>query len=107
MKRPVNFTWRVLMQYRYRIVDVFTRQALQGNPLGVFPDAPALDQLMTQKFAREWDLSETTFVLPATRPGLSRAHQNIHAQIRNDLRRTSDYRHEFRLAGRENDYTSR
>jgi trans-2,3-dihydro-3-hydroxyanthranilate isomerase len=53
---------------RYRVVDVFTTEQLEGNPLAVFPDATGLDQLKMQKIARELNLSETTFVLPPTRP---------------------------------------
>ena len=52
---------------RYRVVDVFTTHQLEGNPLAVFPDASGLDQPTMQKIARELNLSETTFVLPATR----------------------------------------
>ena len=52
---------------RYRVVDVFTTEELEGNPLAVFPDATGLDQLKMQKIARELNLSETTFVLPSTR----------------------------------------
>lgn len=54
--------------YRYRVVDVFTQQALEGNPLAVFPDASGLDDVTMQKIAKELNLSETTFVLPPTRP---------------------------------------
>jgi trans-2,3-dihydro-3-hydroxyanthranilate isomerase len=56
------------MRHRYRVVDVFTTEQLEGNPLAVFPDATALDQLTMQKIARELNLSETTFVLPPMRP---------------------------------------
>jgi trans-2,3-dihydro-3-hydroxyanthranilate isomerase len=56
------------MQYRYRVVDVFTTEQLEGNPLAVFLDAASLDQLTMQKIARELNLSETAFVLPPTRP---------------------------------------
>ncbi len=52
---------------RYRVVDVFTREPLQGNPLAVFPDASGIDDQTMQKIAREMNLSETVFVLPATR----------------------------------------
>ena len=55
------------MRHRYRVVDVFTAEQLQGNPLAVFPDATAMDQITMQKIARELNLSETTFVLPPTR----------------------------------------
>jgi trans-2,3-dihydro-3-hydroxyanthranilate isomerase len=53
--------------YRYRVVDVFTQRALEGNPLAVFPDALDLDGATMQRIARELNLSETTFVSPATR----------------------------------------
>jgi trans-2,3-dihydro-3-hydroxyanthranilate isomerase len=55
------------MSYRYRVVDVFTTQALEGNPLAVFPDASEIDELRTQKISREMNLSETVFVLPSVR----------------------------------------
>jgi trans-2,3-dihydro-3-hydroxyanthranilate isomerase len=55
--------------HRYRVVDVFTRHALEGNPLAVFPDASGIDDLTMQRIARELNLSETVFVLPATRSG--------------------------------------
>jgi trans-2,3-dihydro-3-hydroxyanthranilate isomerase len=54
--------------YRYRVVDVFTTEPLAGNALAVFPDARGIDDVTMQKIAREMNLSETTFVLPATRP---------------------------------------
>ena len=54
--------------YRYRIVDVFTDKALEGNPLAVFLDAADLDGGTMQKIAKEMNLSETTFILPATNP---------------------------------------
>ena len=54
--------------YRYRVVDVFTQHRLEGNPLAVFPDASGLDDLTMQRIARELNLSETTFVVPSTRP---------------------------------------
>jgi len=56
-------------EFRYRVVDVFTERALEGNPLAVFPDASSLDAPTMQRIARELNLSETTFVFPATRAG--------------------------------------
>lgn len=50
--------------YRYRVVDVFTEQPLEGNPLAVFPNAFGLTDDTMQKIARELNLSETTFVFP-------------------------------------------
>src|SRR5271170_7791459 len=52
---------------RYRVVDVFTERALEGNALAVFPDAAALDAATMQRIARELNLAETAFVLPTTR----------------------------------------
>ncbi len=50
---------------RYRIVDVFTTEPLEGNPLAVFPDASGIDDETKQKIARELNLAETAFVVPA------------------------------------------
>jgi trans-2,3-dihydro-3-hydroxyanthranilate isomerase len=54
--------------YRYWVVDVFTKEPLEGNSLAVFPDASGLDDNMMQRIAKELNLSETTFVFPAGRP---------------------------------------
>ena len=43
------------------------REPLQGNPLAVFPEAAGINDASMQKIARELNLSETVFVLPATR----------------------------------------
>jgi trans-2,3-dihydro-3-hydroxyanthranilate isomerase len=51
--------------YRYRVVDVFTDTPLEGNPLAVFPDGRGIDPARMQQIARELNLSETVFVLPA------------------------------------------
>jgi trans-2,3-dihydro-3-hydroxyanthranilate isomerase len=56
-----------MKSYRYKVVDVFTTEPLAGNPLAVFPDASGLDEASMQKIAKELNLSETSFVLPATR----------------------------------------
>ncbi len=52
---------------RYRIVDVFTKHPLEGNPLAVFPDNESLDDATMQNIARELNLSETVFVVPSGR----------------------------------------
>lgn len=59
------------MPRRYELVqvDVFTETPLAGNPLAVFPDARGLGEEEMQGIAREMNLSETTFVLPADAPG--------------------------------------
>jgi trans-2,3-dihydro-3-hydroxyanthranilate isomerase len=54
--------------YRYRVVDVFTRNALEGNPLAVFLDPSGLDGAAMQKIAGELNLSETVFLQPPGRP---------------------------------------
>jgi trans-2,3-dihydro-3-hydroxyanthranilate isomerase len=56
-----------MKSYRYTVVDVFTTEVLEGNALAVFPDASDLDATTMQKIAREFNLAETAFVLPATR----------------------------------------
>jgi trans-2,3-dihydro-3-hydroxyanthranilate isomerase len=53
--------------YRYRVVDVFTSERFEGNPLGVFPEATGLSTELMGKIARELNLSETVFLLPARR----------------------------------------
>jgi trans-2,3-dihydro-3-hydroxyanthranilate isomerase len=50
-------------------VDVFTGRVFGGNPLAVFPDGAGLSDEEMQAIAREMNLSETTFVLSATKPG--------------------------------------
>jgi len=53
--------------YRYRVVDVFTSTALEGNALAVFPHASGLDDVTMQRIARELNLAETAFVFAPTR----------------------------------------
>jgi trans-2,3-dihydro-3-hydroxyanthranilate isomerase len=53
--------------YRYRVVDVFTQEALQGNQLGVFSRISDLDDATMQKIAKELNIAETVFISPATR----------------------------------------
>lgn len=52
------------MQRRYITVDVFTDRAFGGNPLAVVLDAGGLSTAQMQAIAREFNYSETTFVLP-------------------------------------------
>lgn len=49
-------------------VDVFTDQPYLGNALAVVMDGSGLSQAQMQQFARWTNLSETTFLLPATNP---------------------------------------
>lgn len=52
------------MQRRYVTVDVFTDSPFGGNPLAVVLDAGGLSTAQMQSIAREFNYSETTFVLP-------------------------------------------
>jgi trans-2,3-dihydro-3-hydroxyanthranilate isomerase len=54
--------------YAYEVWDVFTRTPLTGNPLCIFTDARGMSDAEMQAVARETNLSETTFVLPAADP---------------------------------------
>jgi PhzF family phenazine biosynthesis protein len=58
------------MELAYRLLNVFTvaGHRLSGNPLCVFEDGRELETGQMQALARQLNLSETTFVLPATRP---------------------------------------
>ncbi len=61
------------MDLAYRILNVFTvpGERLSGNPLCVFEDGRSLSPVRMQAVARQLNLSETTFVLPAEQPGAS------------------------------------
>ncbi len=50
--------------YNFVTVDVFTNTRFGGNPLAVFPNADGLEDVEMQAIAREFNLSETTFVQP-------------------------------------------
>lgn len=52
------------MRYRYHTCDVFTETRFGGNPLAVLPDASGLSDRLMQRIAREFNLSETSFVFP-------------------------------------------
>ena len=65
-----------MSQRRYVTVDVFTDQAFGGNPLAVVLDAQGLDSAAMQSIAREFNYSETTFVLPPVDPA-NTAHVRI------------------------------
>jgi trans-2,3-dihydro-3-hydroxyanthranilate isomerase len=51
------------MKRRFFTLDVFTDRPLAGNPLAVVLDSEGLDTPRMQAIAREFNLSETTFVL--------------------------------------------
>lgn len=56
------------MQVPFVTVDVFTEHRFGGNPLAVIPDAAGLNTAQMQAIANEFNLSETTFVLPPKDP---------------------------------------
>jgi len=55
--------------HTYRLLNVFTRGAevLSGNPLCVFENGEAFDHQTMQALTRQFNLSETTFILPSSR----------------------------------------
>ena len=55
--------------HKFSQVDVFTAEPLLGNPLAVVHDAEGLSDAQMQAFARWTNLSETSFLLPATDEG--------------------------------------
>lgn len=50
--------------FQFYTTDVFTNKRFGGNQLAVFPDAAKIDPALYQAIAREFNFSETTFVLP-------------------------------------------
>lgn len=57
-----------MANYAYRLVNVFCQKKymFSGNPLCVFEDARGMDEAVMQVIAQQFNLSETTFVLPST-----------------------------------------
>jgi trans-2,3-dihydro-3-hydroxyanthranilate isomerase len=68
--------------YRFRLVNVFATEpllgaaALAGNPLCVFEDARGMDDRVLMALTRQFNLSETTFLLPPS-PAAPRAHARV------------------------------
>jgi trans-2,3-dihydro-3-hydroxyanthranilate isomerase len=56
------------MKRRFATLDVFTDTPLTGNPLAVVRDCEGLDAARMQAIAREFNLSETVFLLPPDDP---------------------------------------
>jgi len=56
------------MNARYFTADVFTDRKFGGNPLAVFPNAAGIAPELMPQIAREFNYSETTFVLPPDDP---------------------------------------
>ena len=55
---------------RFFFVDVFAHRPLTGNALAVVPDADGLTVGQMQDIAREFNQSETTFLLQPSQPGI-------------------------------------
>ncbi len=66
-------------ELRYFVVDVFTEVALAGNPLAVVMDSVGLATEQMQAIAREFNLSETTFV--ERRPAAVEQAQGVRVRI--------------------------
>jgi trans-2,3-dihydro-3-hydroxyanthranilate isomerase len=66
-----------MTQLHFRLLNVFTTdgEPLSGNPLCVFENGAGLSDETMQALARQFNLSETTFVLPAT-------SESAHARVR-------------------------
>jgi trans-2,3-dihydro-3-hydroxyanthranilate isomerase len=58
-----------MADYRFRILNVFAVDGdrLSGNPLCVFEDARGIADAQMQALALQFNLSETTFILPSER----------------------------------------
>ncbi len=56
------------MPYRFLTADVFTAEAFGGNQLAVLPDARGLSPEQMLAITREFNYSESTFVLPPDDP---------------------------------------
>jgi trans-2,3-dihydro-3-hydroxyanthranilate isomerase len=59
------------MRLRFHTLDVFTTTRFGGNPLAVVLDADGLKPAAMQQIAREFNLSETVFVLKPENPAHS------------------------------------
>lgn len=55
-------------EHAFVTLDVFTDRVFGGNPLAVIDDGRDLDTATMSAIAREFNLSETTFVLPPDNP---------------------------------------
>lgn len=54
-----------MTSYAFRLVNVFAESTFGGNPLCVFEDARGMDDATMQALALQFNLSETTFLLPS------------------------------------------
>src|SRR5688572_16563721 len=61
-----------MTSYRFLTADVFTSKRYGGNQLAVLPDARGLTTEQMLSITREFNYSESTFVLPPDNPGHTR-----------------------------------
>ncbi|HTU72209.1 MAG TPA: PhzF family phenazine biosynthesis protein [Trebonia sp.] len=66
----------------FLIADVFTGAPLEGNQLGIFPDARGLSPELMQRATREMNFSETVFFLPPDDPATADARVRIFTPAR-------------------------
>jgi trans-2,3-dihydro-3-hydroxyanthranilate isomerase len=67
--QPIASSWiKTPMKLNFVTVDVFTATQFAGNPLGVVLNAKGLTDGQMQAIAAEFNLAETTFVLPPKDP---------------------------------------
>ena len=69
------------MKLNFVTVDVFTGTQFAGNPLGVVLNAQGLSGGQMQAIAAEFNLAETTFVLPPKDPAQYRRGAHFHAAL--------------------------
>lgn len=69
---PSEISGPTTKPYVFHTLDVFTDRMFGGNPLAVFPDGAGLETGQMQAVAREFNLSETVFVLPPDDPAHTR-----------------------------------
>lgn len=56
-----------MARFHYRLLNVFAESPLAGNALCVFEDARGMSDTLMQDLALQFNLSETTFLLPSER----------------------------------------
>jgi trans-2,3-dihydro-3-hydroxyanthranilate isomerase len=75
----IGVSFGAARRFAYEQWDVFTKNALTGNPLAVFLDARGLSDAEMLAIARETNLSETTFIFP--RDAKTEAEKGIRVRI--------------------------
>jgi hypothetical protein len=73
----------------FYFVDVFASPPLAGNPLALVPDADTLDESQMRAIAREFNQSETTFLLRPSLPNPAARHRDAPGVL-GDVRNQAD-----------------